>query len=388
MGHDAKAWDVAVIGLGSTGAAALYHLACRGLRVIGLEQATPGHEGGSSHGESRIIRTAYFEHPSYVALVRAAFAGWRTLEAASGQSLIIPTGILEIGRPGSDLVAGTMASIDLHHLPHERLTGRQASERFPAFTLPDDWDGVFQPDAGILSADLAIRLHMEGAEAAGAEVRQGTKVRAIEPGSASVRLVLDDGAVIEAGAVIAAAGAWIGELVPALRASLTISRQAICWFAPRRPELTGPDRFPVFLLDADADPVTGAPADVLYGFPDFGTGVKAASHLLGRSLDRADHARQDAGEADARRIQLAIERLIPAAAGPVRQLKTCLYTSTPDADFIVDHHPDDPRIILASACSGHGFKFAPVLGEIVADLATKGLTNHDISRFTLSRLSA
>jgi sarcosine oxidase len=378
-------FDVAVVGLGVTGASALYHLARRGLKVIGLERASPGHDGGSSHGESRIIRMAYFEHPSYVPLVRAAYRGWRALEVASGQSVITTTGILEAGHPGSALVRASLGSTIEHGLAHEALSGREASARFPAFTLPADWEAVFQPDAGILAADKVIRLHMEGARAAGAEVRGPMAVAAIEPGAVSVAVVLDDGSRVEAGAVVVAAGAWIGELVPELSPYLTLSRQAVAWFAPSRPALTGPDRMPVFLLDADA--TAEAPADVLYGFPDFaGTGVKAASHLLGRTLANAGVARQDADAADARRIAKPLQRLIPAAVGPVRQLKTCIYTSTPDADFIVGPHPSDPRIVLASACSGHGFKFAPVLGEILADLATVGSTPHDISRFGLGRL--
>ena len=380
------AFDVAVIGLGSTGAAALYHLARRGLSVVGLEQASPGHEGGSSHGESRIIRMAYFEHPSYVDLVRLAYRNWRDLEQASGRSVITTTGIIEAGYPGASLVRDSLASAIQHDLPHEVLSGRQIRQRFPAFDLPDDWEGVFQPDGGILAADLAIRLHVEGAKTAGAEVRTQVAVRATEPTGAAVRLVLADGTAIEAGAVVVAAGGWIGELVPGLRRHLTLSRQAVCWFTPTQPALTDPDRFPVFLLDADADPTTETPADVIYGFPDFaGTGVKAASHLLGRTLASAADARQDGDAEDALRIRLALERLIPAAAGPVRQVKTCIYTSTPDADFIVDRLAGEPRIVLASACSGHGFKFASLLGEILADLATTGATRHDISRFSLSR---
>ena len=380
-------FEVAVVGLGATGGAALYHLARRGVRAIGLERASPGHKGGSSHGESRIIRTAYFEHPSYVSLVRAAFANWRALEAASGQRLITPTGILEAGYAGSNLVAATLESIREHDLPHARMTGREASARFPAFNLPDDWETVFQPDAGILAADRAIALHIEGAKGAGAEVRAQTAVAAIEPRAGSVRIVLADGGVIEAGAVIVAAGAWINQLVPELAGQLTLSRQAVSWFAPARPDLTTPERMPVFLLDADADPATGAPADVIYGFPDFaGTGVKAASHLLGRTLESGDAARQDAGAEDTAPIAAALARLIPAAAGSVKQRTTCLYTSTPDADFIVDRHPADPRLILASACSGHGFKFASVLGEILADLAQGREAAHDLSRFGLARL--
>jgi len=379
------AFDVAVVGLGSTGAAALYHLARRGLNVVGLEQAAPGHEGGSSHGESRIIRLAYFEHPSYVALCRAAYRNWRALEQASGRAVITTTGILEAGHPGSSLVHDTLASAVQHELTHEVLTGRQASARFPAFDLPDDWEAVFQPDGGILAADLAIRLHVEGAGEAGAQVRTGTRVRAIEPGGAAVRIVLADESLIEAGAVVVAAGAWIGQLVPALRPHLTLSRQVLAWFAPSRPAVTGPGRFPVFLLDADA--AVGTSADVIYGFPDFaGTGVKAASHLLGRTLQTADEARQDGESGDVRQTLNILERLIPAAAGPIRQLKTCLYTSTPDADFVIDRLPGDPRIVLASACSGHGFKFASVLGEILSDMATGAAPAHDISRFSLARL--
>jgi sarcosine oxidase len=377
-------YDVAVIGLGSTGAAALYHLARRGIRAIGLERATPGHDGGSSHGESRIIRLAYFEHPAYVPLVRAAYDGWRALEAASGQVLITRTGILEAGHPESNMVRASLGSAIAHGLPHEVLSGAEASARFPAFALPADWLAVFQPDAGILAADRAVALHIQGARAARAEVRTQTAVAAIEPGAASIKLVLTDGAPIEAGAVIVAAGAWIGELVPDLRSRLTLSRQAVSWFSPRQPELTGPDRFPVFLLDADAGPDT--PADLIYGFPDFiGSGVKAASHVPGRPLGAADAARQDANAEDAEAIAAQLRRLIPAAAGPARQQRTCIYTSTPDADFIIDRDPADPRIVLASACSGHGFKFAPVLGEILADLATRGETTRDIARFALTR---
>jgi sarcosine oxidase len=180
----------------------------------------------------------------------------------------------------------------------------------------------------------------------------------------------------------------MAQLVPEVRLPLSLSRQPVGWFDSREPDLTGPDHFPVFLLDADPDPAGGVGAEVIYGFPDFaGTGVKAASHILGRTLASADAARQDAGPDDLAPVARQLERLIPAAAGPLRRTRTCIYTSTPDADFIVDRHPADPRIVIASACSGHGFKFAPVMGEILADLATRGAASRDISRFGLSRLA-
>jgi sarcosine oxidase len=372
--------DVVVVGLGAMGSAALYHLARRGTRALGLEQAQPGHEGGSSHGDSRAIRLAYFENPAYVPLVRRAYENWRELEARTGERVLTVTGVLEAGGPGSELLAGTLASCDAHQLPHERLSAAEVRARFPAFDLPPDWDGVFQPDGGFLRPEAAIRAHLTAAEAMGAAHRADTRVAAIEPTAAGVRLVLADGERIEAGAAIVAAGPWMGELAPELAGRLTLTRQVLAWFEPRRPQLTAPGRFPVFVLET-AD-------DLIYGFPDFaGEGVKAASHRPGRLLGCAGDARQDATPEDARAVQAALERLIPAAAGPVRKLKTCIYTSTADGDFIICPHPQWPQIVLASPCSGHGFKFSSVIGEILADLAASGATPHDISRFALSRLT-
>ena len=374
------AYDVAVIGLGAMGSAALYHLALSGHRAIGLERAAPGHLGGSSHGESRIIRLAYFEHPSYVPLVRAAYDQWRALEAGSGQALLTVTGILEAGFPGSQIVSGSLASSLEHGIPHERLTGTQINARFPAFDLPAHWDGVFQPDAGLLRPELAIGAELAAATSLGAEVRTGVTVTAIEPAGAGVRITLQDATVIEAGAAIVAAGAWIGELAPVLAPHLTLTRQVMAWFDPARPADVTPGRFPVFLLET--------PGDAVYGFPDFaGTGVKAASHIEGRTLANASAARQDATPADARQVLDVLEPYIPAAAGPVRAMQTCIYTRTPDQDFVIDTLPGHPQIVLASPCSGHGFKFSILIGQILADLATKGATSHDISRFSLARLS-
>lgn len=354
-------YDVAVVGLGAMGTAALYHLAKRGRRVIGLERASAGHDGGSSHGESRIIRLAQFENPAYTPLVERAWALWDDLGRAAGEDLILRTGMLEGGRPGTPIIEGSLRAARENGLPHEVLTTAQTRARFPAFDLPADWTIVFQREAGLVRADRAMQLHVAGARAAGAEVREGVTVEAIEPAGAAVRLALAEGASIEAEAVILAAGGWMGELVPELRPWLTVTRQAVCWFEPSRPADAGPDRMPVFVFEDEAE--------ALYGFPDFmGTGVKAASHRLGRVLPGASDARQDATPADAALIAEALARLIPGAAGPLKGLKTCLYTSTPDDEFIIDRHPADPRIILCSACSGHGFKFASAFGEMLAGM--------------------
>ena len=381
-------YDVAVVGLGAMGSAALYHLAKRGVRVVGFERVRPAHEGGSSHGESRVIRLAYFEHESYVHLLRRAYENWRALERETGTSLLTITGILEAGVPGSAPVQGSRASAVLHHLDQDELNGAEVSARFPAFSLPPDWIAVYQPDGGILRAELACAMHVRAAEAAGAEVRT-IGVRDIRPASSLVRLQADDGAMLDVGSVIVAGGPWMGELVPLLRPHLSLTRQVSVWFAPRTPALVRLTRMPVFLLDTGHDNI--------YGFPDFaGTGVKAASHLAGRTLARADDARQDAVEEDASPVARVLERFIPAAAGQVRAMKTCIYTRirTPradgsvDDDFVIDRHPDHPQIVLASPCSGHGFKFASVIGEILADLATAGSTRYDLARFRVARFAA
>jgi sarcosine oxidase len=381
------AYDVAVVGLGAMGSAALYHLAKRGVGVIGFERVRPAHGGGSSHGESRAIRLAYFEHESYVHLLRRAYENWRALERDTGKALLTTTGILEAGVPGSLPVERSRASAMLHHLDQDELTGAEVSARFPAFSLPPDWIAVYQPDGGILQAELACITHVRAAEALGAEVRT-TGVRDIRASSSSVRLETEEGVPLDVGVVIVAGGPWMGELVPLLRPHLYLTRQVQVWFTPCAPALVRPPRMPVFLLDMGKDNI--------YGFPDFaGSGVKAASHFPGRTLARAADARQDASGEDAEPVARVLERFIPAAAGSVRAMKTCIYTRirTPradgsvDDDFVIDCHPDHPHILLASPCSGHGFKFASVVGEILADLATAGTTRFDLGRFRASRFA-
>ena len=371
-------YDVAVIGLGAMGGAALYHLAARGQRVIGLDRYPVGHTHGSSHGESRIIRLAYFEHPDYVPLLRLAYRNWRALEAATGQAVLQTTGIIEAGPPGSSIVAGSLASSIEHAIPHEVLSAGEIAGRFPALTLPGGWTGVFQPDAGILAPERIVALHVQAAIAKGAEVRERLAVVQVRDRGGSVDLTLADGSTLNAGAVIIAAGGWIGDLAPALAPHLRLTRQALVWFQPRQPALTGADRLPIFMLD---DPRT-----VTYGFPNWlGTGVKAASHDAGRVLAGADAAAQDADDADAELITEVLEDLVPAVVGPVNRMATCFYTRTPDEHFILGPSPGSPRIILASPCSGHGFKFASVIGEVLADLAIAGETDKPIGLFAPGR---
>lgn len=373
------AYDCAVIGLGAMGSAALFHLARRGERVVGIERFSPGHDRGSSHGESRAIRLGYSEHPSYVPLVRSAFENWFELERLSGEQLLTTTGIIEAGKPGSRMVSGSIEACVLHGLEHELLDAREIMRRFPALVLPETYSGIWQPEGGFLKPEHANAAHLKLAQAHGAEVMTDRRVLSIEPHAGHVRVVMD-GQTIEAGRVIVSAGPWVSDLVPDLQPVLTVTRQTLCWYDPLKPELFAAGALPVFMIEGEDD--------LVYGFPDFaGTGLKCATHYGSGPIAHGDLARQDAGPADEARTRRFLETYVPAGAGPLRAMKTCMYTMTPDEDFIIDLAPADPRIVICSACSGHGFKFASVIGEALADLATAGHTPHDLSRFRIDRFS-
>ncbi len=368
--------DVVVVGLGAMGSAAVYHLARRGRRVVGIERFRPGHESGSSHGATRIIRLGYYEHPAYVPLLRRAYALWRELEAAARRPLLRITGIAEIGPPDGRLVAGTLAAARTHDLPHAVLAAPEFMRRFPAFRIPADCVGVVQPDGGVLAAEPAIVAHLDLAQAAGAELRTGETVAAIEPRGGGVQVVTDRG-TLEAGAAIVAAGPWLSKLLPDLAAPLRVTRQVMAWFEPHDASLFPPGRFPVFMIE-------GA-RGIHYGFPLDEVGVKFAKHHHADETVDPDACDRAASPADEALIRPVLAECLPAANGRLLRAKVCLYTMTPDGDFLLDRLPGAPQIVVASPCSGHGFKFAPVIGEILADLATEGTTPHDISRFRLAR---
>jgi sarcosine oxidase len=370
-------FDVVVCGLGATGSAALYQLARRGARVLGLERFAPGHDRGSSHGETRVIRIGYFEHPSYVPLVRSAYASWREIEAAAGQQLLHVTGIAEIGPPGCTLVAGTLASIAQHGLRHEVLAAPDLMRRFPVFRVPADYVGVVQPDGGFLAAERSLAAMVALAQANGAEMRLGETIRAIEPRAGGVRIATDRG-VVEAAAAIVALGPWIKALLPYLPAPIRVTRQVMAWYEPVDPAPLACGRMPVFLLESRHG--------IHYGFPPFGSSaIKIAKHHHDDETVDAEAYNRTIMPEDEKLIRAAVAEHLPAANGRLIKAKTCLYTMTPDGDFIIDRLPGAAQIVIASPCSGHGFKFAPAIGEILADLATGGTPRHDISRFALAR---
>ena len=369
-------FDVVVCGLGVMGSAALYQLARRGQRVLGLDRFSPGHDRGSSHGETRIIRLAYFEHPSYVPLVRRAYDLWRELEVEAARPLLHITGIAEIGPPDGTLVNGTLAAARSHDIPHEFVAASELTRRYPAFRLPPHFVGVVQPDGGFIEAEASVQSLLALARKSGAEIRFGEPVRAVEPAKAGVRVVTDS-ATIDAGTAIVTAGPWIRSLLGGAALPLRVTRQVMGWFAPQEPAQFAPGRFPVFLIESRHG--------IHYGFPPHDAGIKVAKHHHGDETVDPDSYDRGVSAADEALIRAAVAEHLPGADGPLMDAKTCLYTVAPDGDFIIDRLPGATSILVASPCSGHGFKFAPVIGEILADLASGLPPRHDISRFRIDR---
>ena len=370
--------QIAVIGLGAMGSAALCQLARRGVRAMGIDQFEIGHDRGSSHGETRMIRLAHFERPSYVPLMHRAYVLWHELEDIVRQRLLHITGIAEIGAPTGDMVRGTRSGANAD-VPCEVLDAASFMRRYPVFKIPETFVAIFQPDGGFIEASKALAANLAVAKEHGAAVRTGEKVIAIEPAGAGVKVVTDCG-VIASDFAIVAAGPWLSGLFPELRLPLKVTRQVIGWFEPRQPEQFAAERFPAFMFESEYGQH--------YGFPAYGDkGIKFAKHHhFGEAVD-ADSYERTVSVQDEAAIRAPLAQYLPATNGPLCATETCLYSLTPDNTFIIDRLPGFPQIVVASPCCGHGFKFSPVVGEILADLVTRGATDHDITQFRLSRFS-
>jgi sarcosine oxidase len=373
-------YDVIVLGTGGTGSAVAFHLARRGSRVLALERFGVAHDRGSSHGLTRIIRLAYYEHPSYVPLLVRAFTLWRGLESESGETLLHVTGSVDAGPPGSRVFEGSRRSCEMHHIRHEILSADELTRRAPGYRLPADFLAVWQPDGGFLRPEACVAAHLRLAEASGADIRFGQAVTAWEATGTGVRVKTAEG-VFDAAHLVLAAGAWMPTLVPALAGVLQPERQVVGWFEVGRPELFAPEQFPVFVMNA--------PEGRFYGFPEFDVpGFKLGKyHHRGErvdpdAVDRAVHAEDEAV------LRACVARYFPDGAGRLLRADTCLFTNTPDEHFLIGALPDAPQVLVMSACSGHGFKFTSVLGEIAADLVLRGQARHDISLHRLSRFLA
>ncbi len=382
-----KYHDVAVIGLGAMGSAACWQLAERGADVIGFEQFRIPHDRGSYSGHTRAFRLAYFEHPDYVPLLKRAYDGWKNLERVTGESIFIETGGLYVGLPDSPLIVGSLAAAQEHEIPCEALTRDDLCQRYPQFKVPEAFVGMFEPRGGILLSEKIVEASCEHARACGATICDGERVRTIQwSGDTRQIQITTDVQTITVERVIICAGAWTTKLLGEIGLPLRVSRQVLGWFTP-------PDTRAREMYEAPTMPMWGwdDPDGVFrYGFPIMPgrMGMKISHHNPGETID-IDTFDRTPTDAEGATLAGSFGRVFGrCSATRTIALHTCIYTNTPDEHFIVDTHPANDSVIIAAGFSGHGFKFASVMGDLLADLALHGRTDLPIDFLSLKRLTA
>ena len=370
-------YDAIVLGIGGMGSAAAYHLARRGRRVLGIEQFPIPHEFGSSHGVTRIIRLAYSEHPSYVPLLRRAYELWREMERRAGERLLVITGGVDIGSAESETIVGSLRSCREHGLTHEVLDAAETARRFPGFRLPAELMAVFQPDGGFVLPERSIEVHAAAARERGAEIHTGERVTEWSPAGGGVEVRTDRG-VYAADRLVITAGPWAAKCVPMLERLAVPERQVLIWTETLRPERFAMGAFPIFNMEAEEGR--------FYGFPEYGVpGFKLGKYHHRREWTDPDRVDRELHPEDEAVLREAVRRYFPDADGATLAMKTCLFTNSPDEHFILDVHPEWPQVSMAAGFSGHGFKFAPVIGEIMADLALDAGSRFELGLFRLGR---
>ena len=375
--------DAIVVGLGAHGSAAAAALTRRGLRVVGLDRFARGEAMGSSGGRSRMIRVAHYETPAYTSLARASWDRWRALEDETGLAILRPTVGLYAGPADSEVVAGSLATARVGAVAHEVLDARAIRRRWPVFAPADDTVAVVDEDAGLLRADRAIEGHLRVAERGGASLRFGTRAVDWRPAvGGGFEVETADGVVVGGDRLVLSAGPWMPQFVADLRLPLAVERQPVVWLEPPTTDELRPlglDELPVWLWST--------PAGTFYGFPwDEELGLKVALHHGGATVD-PDAVDRVVGSADEAVVRAFVREQMPRLDGPVRSSTVCLYTNAADDEFVVDRHPVGPGVAFASACSGHGFKFAPVIGEMLADLVTHGAVEWPLDAFRADRFA-
>ncbi len=360
-------FDAIVLGCGGVGSAALSQLARRGARVLGLDQFPPAHDRGSSHGQTRLIRRAYFEHPDYVPLVERAYRLWAELGERRGEQLFFETGLLQVGPPAGVVLAGVMASAHQHGLTVEQLAPAEITRRWPGFAVPESLAGVYEPGAGYLRVEQCVLAHLQDAQAAGAELRTEDPVIDVRRNANDVVVETSRGSYSAARLVITA-GPWAARWLQDIGVPLVVKRKPLFWFATESPVYRADAGCPAFLHETERG--------VFYGFPEIEAGeIKVAEHSGGQPVADATSVDRQLVDEDRSRVADFIGEFLPAVSQKMTAHVVCMYTMSPDEHFLVDLHPADPRISFATGLSGHGFKFTPVLGEALADLALAGRTN-------------
>ena len=366
--------DVLIAGLGAMGSSAAFHCARRGWKVIGLDRFSPPHNLGSSHGQTRIIREAYYEHPAYVPLVQQAYHLWDELEKLSSDRLFQETGGLMIGPETGPLFSGSLLSARQHGLDYEVLSANDLHNRHPGIHPPRNALAVWEPRAGILFPEKCIAAHLKLAREHGASLKLEEPILNWEPVSNGVRVRTEKSEYF-AGRMILCAGSWMPVLLGRFSLRLQVERQILFWFNNRQPALFQPESFPVFLLEH-------APEQFFYGFPDLGNGVKIAQHHEGEPTT-PETVPREVSRNETTFMQNLVAPFLPDLTDPIGST-VCMYTNTASGHFLLDFHPEAPSVLVASPCSGHGFKFSSALGEIMANLIGDGETRFDLSLFRLA----
>jgi sarcosine oxidase len=376
-----ETFDAIVVGLGAHGSATAAELARRGLRVLGIDRFARDEFRGSSGGWSRMIRIAHYENPWLVPMAKASWDRWLTVEEEAGIAILTPTGGLYGGPAGGRTVAGALASAEGHDVDHEVLDAAEIHRRWPILEPPADTVAVFEAQAGAMRIDRAVAALRAAAERDGATLAFGRQVVDWRPAAGGGFEIEDaEGTVVGAAHLVLAAGPWIASLVPDLGLPLTIEREVPMWFTPLvDPAAVGADRLPVWVLtDGDA---------TFYGIAfEPALGLKVSIHHWGTFGD-PDGLSREVTDADVARVRPYLAGRMPRANGALANARVCLYTNTPDGIFVIDRHPAAPGVAFASACSGTGFKFAPVIAEMLADLVLSGASSWQVERFRADRFA-
>ncbi|MDB4772915.1 N-methyl-L-tryptophan oxidase [Verrucomicrobiales bacterium] len=371
--------DVIVVGVGTMGAAAAYHLAKRGASVLGLEQHAIPHALGAHHGFSRAIRSAYYEHPNYVPLLQRAFALWEDLEKTSGLKIIHRTGGVYMGAEDAVFITGATRAANEHGLSHELLSHSDLGGRFPQFSLPSHYAGFLEKDAGFVVPETAMSAHLEGALAAGARLLGHVQVKGWDSTSTGVTVHTSQGR-FTAKHLILTAGAWSPSLLGSLPITLTVTRQTWGWFWPNSTAPFSYGTLPTWFVESE-------PGYGYYGFPMMpdNPGLKIAYHKPGEPVTPSTVRREVCRESDEPPLRHCLEHYLSQRDGDLLALRTCLYTNSPDGHFVIDAYPDKANVTMACGFSGHGFKFAPVIGEMLAEFALDGRSNLPVEFLRMSR---
>ncbi|MBX3425401.1 MAG: N-methyl-L-tryptophan oxidase [Pirellulales bacterium] len=366
-----------VLGLGGVGSAALWRLAQRGISVVGIDRFAPPHDRGSSHGKTRILRQAYFEHPDYVPLARASYRLWDELEQAGGQPLRHNTGLVQFGPADGAVVRGVLTAAREHQLHVEQLESDQVRRRWPGFAA-DGLAAVYEPAAAALLVERCVAAQLTAARAAGAEIIMNAEVLGWSLGSPLV--VNTTVGTFSADRLVVAAGPWAGPLLAETNVSVQVRRKVVAWYGAAE-QLHAAAGYPCFLFEL--------PTGVFYGFPAFDDqGAKVGEHSGGDDVADPLDVDRSLRVADAEPLDEFVRARLPGVHGARSGHSVCMYTMSPDEHFLVDALPSDPRIVFAAGLSGHGFKFAPALGEALAELALDGGSRLPIEFLSLRRFAA